>query len=365
MKKLFSLTLALLLILSMTATAFAAEVTYAPTAEVKDVAQIKKTYTVPNGSGITAINETLKFTSTPQSTNPDYYQADGTTKNTNAANLTVSDLTVSNLTNGEAGKVKFTIPALSKAGTYEWIITEEDGNTAGVSYTESQIHVVVYVGYDNESTTKALKILNTTSYIKKPGDDAKVDTFNNTLKLGSFTVEKDVQGNMANENDDFTITVTLTSNKKVGTKIKVGGNDVETTEWTKDQTKDEWTCTKTLTISESDGATAFSNIPVGVTVTVAENNVGTDKKVGAYTYKGVFTRTTSTDENDNTTTNDEEFSSLTIEENTNSRIVVVNENKTEVATGVSLDTVPYFLMLAVACVGMFLVLSRKRAYREN
>lgn len=386
MKKLFSLTLALLLILSMTATAFADDEvieepgqggqptewngTYTPTTSTQ-FTEIIKTY---NSDGNVVVNETLTFTSEYSKSNPDVIvDSEGNVTNT-PANLTVADLTVNSLTKNEttgkyeAGKLTVTIPALSAAGIYEWTIKETEGNTAGVGYSSAEIHVTALVEYDNSS--HALKLASTTSYIKSE-NNKKADTFENTFNSGSFTVAKDVEGNMASESETFDIIVTLTSTKPIGTDISAAGTTVTPTDWTTNYTDDtkttvkDYTYEKKLTISENSGKRTFSNIPVGVTVTVVEDGVGTDNKVKGYDYKGVFTRTSTTDGDGQTTTTDEEFTSLTIAHDTNSDIVVKNENKTEVATGISLDTVPYFLMLAVACVGMFLVLSKKRAYREN
>lgn len=374
MKKLFSLTLALLLILSMTATAFADdEVIEEPgqggqptewngtyTASDTTTFTIKKTYTSDNN---VVVNEKLTFTSTAATTNPD----DGT------ANLTIPELTVDGLTED----ITVTVPSYSTAGIYDYTIKETAGSTAGVTYTSAEIKVQVLVEYDNDAHKLVIgnpkdATSGITYYIVKTGQGesaTKVDTFTNTFNSGSFSVAKDVIGNMASESETFGITVTLTSSKKVGTKIKVGGVEVdpvgteEKPTWTYDETKKVYTYTTTLNISEKDGATTFSDIPAGVTVTVAENDVGTDNKVNGYDYKGIYTGTYTVSGTDVTGT---QFTSpLTITGSTNDKITVVNSKSAAVATGISLDTVPYFLMLAVACVGMFLVLSKKRAYREN
>ena len=111
MKKFLSMMLALVLVLSMSTIAFAAEGestwdgSYTATAETT-FNEIVKTYTSENN---VVVNETLSFTSTAQTTNPD----GGT------ANLTVADLNVSSL---NPGTLAVTIPSLNKAGIYEWTI---------------------------------------------------------------------------------------------------------------------------------------------------------------------------------------------------------------------------------------------------
>ena len=335
MKKILSLALALVLVLSMSTVAFAAEGestwdgTYTATAETT-FNEIVKTYTSENN---VVVNETLSFTSTAKNTNPD----GGT------ANLTVADLKVSSLT---PGTLAVTIPSLSMAGTYEWTIKETAGNTAGVAYSTAEVHVIVLVEYDN--TNHALKIANTTSYIKlENGEKAK--TFDNTFKSGSFTVAKNVEGNMANENDEFEITVTLTSTKPIGTNVTLAGTTVTPEQWTNNA--DSYTYTSTLNYSEIGGAKTFSDIPDGVTVSVVENTAA--DKMNGYTF-------------DNTNGNKENNFSMTVADADNNKAVVVKNTKgAEIGTGITLDSMPYILMLAVAFMGLFVFFSKKRMMREN
>lgn len=335
MKKILSLALALVLVLSMSTVAFATEGestwdgTYTPTA-VTTFNEIEKTYTSEND---VVVNETLSFTSTAKATNPD-----GGTANLTVANLEVSSLTPSNLA--------VTIPSLNKAGTYEWTIKETAGNTAGVTYSTAEVHVIVLVEYDN--TNHALKIADTTSYIKLE-NGKKAKTFDNTFESGSFTVAKDVEGNMANENDEFEITVTLTSTKPIGTNVTLAGTTVTPDQWTNNE--GSYTCTSTLNYSEFGGAKTFSDIPVGVTVSVVEN-IATNKMNG-YTF-------------DNTNGNtDNNFSMNVANADDNKDVVVKNTKGATITTGINMDSMPYILMLAVVFMGLFVFFSKKRKMREN
>lgn len=338
MKKFLSIILAMALMLSMSTIAFADEEvvpeewkgTYTAT-EATTFKQIYKTYTSENN---VIVNETLSFTSTANTSNPDG----------GSSNLTVADLKVDSLT---PGTIEVTIPSLSVAGTYEWTITETPGNTAGVTYSTNEICVTALVEYNN--TDHKLQIANYSSYIKKI-DGTKTDTFTNTFKSGSFTVAKDVEGNMANENDEFEIAVTLTSTQPIGTNITVAGTTVTPDEWTK-TTNDDGASTYTYTYkadySEIGGATTFSDIPTGVVVTVSE----TETDMQGYTY-------------DSTKMNGTDFTSLTIADDTNAAIVVKNTKSTSIETGINLDSIPYIVLLVIACAGLvgFVVKRRARRY---
>lgn len=353
MKKILPILFIMILTLgiSTAGVAFAEGVTYAPTAETT-FKEVVKTYTSEND---VVVKETLSFTSTANTGNPDK----------GAANLTVGNVEVdsshvlletdfseninkSDLVGKKGTVIPVTIPSLDKAGTYEWTIQENKGNTAGVTYnTEAEVHIIVLVGYDNDSNPNALKIENIDSYIKLENGQ-KARTLNNEFKSGTFTVAKKVMGNMANKNDKFEITVTLTSDKKIGTDVTLAGTTIKPENWTEgkdDNDKAIWTCTSKLNYSEAGGAKTFSDIPVGVTVTVEENTA--EDEMNGYTYED-----TKIDGKDST--------KLTVADNKDAAIVVTNSKGSSIATGISLDSLPYIGTLTAACVGLFLFVSRKR-----
>lgn len=332
MKKLISILLALVFVLSMATVTFAEtqewDGEYAAT-DPTSFEEIIKTYT---SEGNVIVTETLSFTSTANTANPDG----------GANNLTVDNLDVSAL---NAGTLKVNVPSLPAVGKYEWTIKETGGTTAGVIYSNAEIHIIALVEYNNDA--HKLQIHSYESYIKLENNN-KAKTFENVFQSGSFTVAKNVEGNMANETDKFEIKVTLTSDKPIGTTLDLAGTQVAPDAWT--VTNGTWTYTHTGEYCEKDGAKTFSNIPVGVVVTVAETQ--TADKMNGYDYTSTKIGTA-------------DFTSLTVADDTNAAIVVTNTKTTNVETGIVLDSMPYFVMLAVACAGMFLLVSKKRMMREN
>lgn len=335
MKKLLSIMLALVLILSMSTVAFADNVRSYDTSDAGSFT-VKKTY-----KSDVQVTETLQFEATASENNPEANK-----------NLTIENIQTTAESKNEDGSWTITVkyPSYSEAGTYEYTIKEKKGTTAGVTYTENTITVQIVVGYDNDN--HKLKVLNTNNeYSIKNQNGKKTTNFENTFTHGSFTVAKDVSGTAANENDTFKITVKLTKpdNLNINTPITVCGEPVASTEWV------NGVYTKELTISEFSGKQTFSNIPVGVKVEVTEDQTA----LNGYTYNGVVTRAAT----DNGVV-DTEFTSMTIAAGANGDIVVKNSKDMTIETGIALDSMPYFLMLAVACMGLVVFFMKKRNARE-
>ncbi len=259
--------------------------------------------------------------------------------------------------NSKEQNITVTVPSYSVAGIYKYTISETNGQTAGVTYTNKTIRVAILVEYDNDNHKLVIgnKTEDGITYFIENTNDTKTDTFENTFSTGSFTVAKDVQGNMANETDEFSITVTLTSAKQVRTKIKVAGKEVEPTEWKVPESstgEETFTYTTTLKLSEQGGATTFANIPAGVKVSVVE-----DAQLGSeYTLKGYVI------DNGQSPSETAEF---TVANGDEKSVVVVNEKTKEVDTGVNLDSLPYILLLLAVCAGLVFFVTRKSLRRES
>lgn len=337
MKKLFALLLTLALVLSFGITAMAAEPI--TTSKATTYEALIKTYNVVGGNDATLYPaETLTFTSTPAVGNPD------------PTNLTVNDLEV---TGNTKQKLVINVPAYSKVGVYHYTITENAGNTQGVTYTTDAVNVSVLVEYDytdEDGDGYGLKAtIGVTNAAGEGEGELKHDTFTNTYSLGSLTVSKEVAGNLASQSQEFAIDVTFTSDKPVLSTITCGdGQTITSANWT--QAESVYTAKVTVKLIHGQDVT-FNNIPAGVTYTVVEQAKheapdpnGSNPETGyTVTYEG---------------------ETGTIAENVTAAAKVINTKGTTVNTGVVLDSLPYVLLIAVAVVAVVLFTVRKRRNRE-
>ena len=337
MKKLFALLLTLALVLSFGITAMAAEPVM--TSKATTYEALIKTYNVVGGNDATLYPaETLSFTSTPAGGNPD------------TTNLTVNNLVV---TGNKDQKLVINVPAYSKVGVYHYTITENAGNTQGVTYTTDAVNVSVLVEYDytdEDGDGYGLKAtIGVTNAAGEGEGELKHDTFTNTYSLGSLTVSKEVAGNLASQSQEFAIDVTFTSDQPVLSTITCGdGQTITSANWT--QAESVYTAKVTVKLIHGQDVT-FNNIPAGVTYTVVEQAKheapdpnGSNPETGyTVTYEG---------------------ETGTIAENVTAAAKVINTKGTTVNTGVVLDSLPYVLLIAVAVVAVVLFTVRKRRNRE-
>lgn len=331
-RKLFSLGLALALTLSVSAAAFAdgaEEVRY----EDMSTVTLTKEYTLTN-SGTLSPQETFGFTAL---TCVAVEQGGVGVTPENAPVPTIGTISYSKGEAGSATAVKtatITLPAYTAVGIYKYTFRETDGGTAGVSYRGEDILLVVTV-IEQDGKTRVAAVHTESEGGQKSG------SFDNTYSAGSLSVSKQVTGLMGDREKPFEVKVTFhaPAGDMVKSDISYTLNGVNTeipggTGWT----------TKEVTISLKHGQTVmFTNIPYGVTYTVAESDyTGEGYDAPTYTY------------GDDTQAVDS--ASETVE--------IVNNKGGRVDTGVSLDSLPYVMLLTLVCGGMALLVTRKRVTRE-
>lgn len=335
MKKILSLALALVLVLSMSTVAFATEdKAYTDMTTVT----LTKEYKLTNAD-TTSPAETFAFSALTCTKVTD---AAGGVTTENAPVPTIANVSY---TAGEAGgnnakkDITITLPTYTSVGIYTYTFTETDGGTAGVTYRSEPITLVVTVIEQNGKVRVA-------AVHTEGADETKSGEFNNEYSAGSLSVKKTVTGIMGDQQKEFTVKVTFTAPE--GDTVRGDITYVDGTETNTIVAGEGWTGSKEVYITLKHNETVtFTNIPYGVTYTVVENDY-TAKENGGYdaaSYKF----------DDNNKKIDSASESVTI----------TNNKGGNIDTGINMDSMPYILMLAVVFMGLFVFFYKKRKMREN
>ena len=187
---------------------------------------------------------------------------------------------------------------------------------------------------------------------KETQQNATVTVTNTYTKVVDLTLQKFVTGNLGDPNEYFNFTVKLTGITKAQSDL------IELVKGTEEPKKMTWTETSktaTATIQLKHGETYnLTNLPVGASMTITENleagsiyhtYVGTEKKEGEIT--------------DSTTTWTGSVHDTTEEKN----IAFTNYANIVIPTGIALDSAPYLFLMAIALLGVGLMIQRRR--KEN
>ena len=360
MKKLISLTLALIFVFSMATVAMADDTPTPPanpdavgTTTPTDIT-FNKRYVV-DANATTLVNaatfpagDVLKFKVDVTQTNPD------TTKR-----ITVNDHTV----DANADAVTISFPTYDKVGVYEYTISEKAGSTTQgvVNDTSSQIVVKVLVAYNDAHTALTNTVVLGAGTGSGKNENNKVDTILNEYGLGSLKVSKTVSGNLANRSDEFKVDVTFKTQPQLSVRsdITYTGGTIATTEWSAADADGIRSVTKTITLTHGSDVT-FSNIPAGVTYTVKERDyTAGDKNVAGQGYDDpkYSLNSAAAAVNNNGVTK-------TIAANENDTVAIENVKGTDVNTGITLDSLPFVLILAVCAGAVVLFVIKRRNSAE-
>ena len=343
MKKLVSILLTLVMVLGLTTAAFATEgnepeaspsTTTQPLEDTSTVT-IKKVYEIANAD-TTSPAETFKFT------------IENTAVTDAAAGVTAKDMPTPTINTveyavGEAGsaekkkEIEVTLPEYKSVGIYTYTITETDGKMAGVTYYKDPITLVVTVTNGADGN-----LVRTAAVYTGEGDEkTKPSKITNTYSAGSLSIKKEVTGNLGDTSKYFRVTVTLT-----GVEGKTYADSYAVTGGTKIENGNNNCASSSITIGQEkvfylkNGETiTIANLPYGVTYTVQE----ADYTEAGYEAEYVFSDATSKKI-------DSARDTVTI---TNNKGVVVD-------TGITMDSLPFILILGVALVGVTGMLIKRR-----
>ena len=331
MKKFLSIMLTAIFVSSMSTVAFAAD-TSITSSEAKTFEFTKSYVTSDNKTPATYPAETLAFDVEADEGNPDDTM------------ITFADTTV----DGNPDKIVITVPAYSVVGKYNYTITETAGNTQGVTYAEEEIGVQVLVTYNDTHTG----LESTVTFSKKVSEDStgKVEGIVNTYDLGTLEVSKEVKGKLGDQEKKFDIYVTFNATGDVKSDITylVGTEEktISASAFSEDKTE-----TVTIAISH-DETVKFTNIPAGITYTVVESDeYSKDTNINGENGYRTPEYTLSDDEQ-------------TIAANDVDTVKVINEKDASIDTGISMDTIPYMMMLFMVAAGMVMIVAKKRRYED-
>lgn len=336
MKKILSFALALVFVLSMSTVAFAAEGEEAAYTDMSTVT-LTKEYKLTN-EGTTSPAETFNFSTLTCTNVTD--AADGVT----TGNAPVPTIVSVSYTAGEAGgenakkNITITLPTYTSVGIYTYTFTETDGGTAGVTYRSDAITLVVTV-IEQDGKVRVAAVHT------EGEDEAKSGEFNNEYSAGSLYVKKTVTGIMGDQNKEFTVKVTFTAPE--GDTVREAITYTDGTETKTIDAGNGWTGSREVEITlKHDETVTFTNIPYGVTYTVVENDYTAEDNGGYDAASYAF-----------------DDSKKTID-SASDNVTIINNKDGNIDTGINMDSMPYILLLAVACMGLFVFISKKHMKRE-
>lgn len=319
MKKLLSIGLAAMLAFGLATTSFAEEAGDVTT-PTDGTVTIHKVYKLENADTTSPVETfTLEQVGKGRVTNGDATEAPalgtitGATYKEGAATI-----------RGTTGDITVALPEYTNVGVYEYTLKEVAGKTAGVTYYDKDIKLVVTVVNDDNGKLRIAAV-----HTESTGE-AKSDNFPNTYKAGELDVSKTVTGNLGDKNKYFEFKVTLTGEEGKTYRDSyavTGGSNTANPSTIK-------IGEETTFLLKHDDTITIENLPYGVTYTVTE-----------------------TAADDYTTTKTGDDGTINAAEQT---AAFTNTKTGNVDTGVVLNNMPYILVLAVLAAGVAVFIIRKR-----
>lgn len=346
MKKLISLLLALVMVFSFATVAFAEEgdgagATTTPTTQPTALT-FTKNYVDASGEATSVFpTEELTFTVTADKGNPD------------ASLLPAVEAENKVTVASNAQQISITFPEYTKVGTYTYTVKENTGSTQGVTYSSAEYTVIVYVTWNGNHTALENKTVVYLGEEKVSGDGLK---FDNTYNLGTLKVTKKVTGNLGDQTKKFDVTVNFSSDNALGRDFSYSGSENGTVTLAKAEGAEKYTASVALHLKHDDTVT-FENIPAGVSYTVTESDYTTGEKNGENGYDAASYKLNDGGASTTAVTGD-------ISAGETDAVEITNNKGVKVETGITLDSVPFILILAVCAGAVVLFVVKKRRSAE-
>lgn len=320
-KKLLAGVLTCAMVFAMGMTAFAEDGTQAPTDQSS--VTIKKEYKL-KGEG-----------TSPEETFVLKQEGNGIVKDGEAESApALGTITGAHFAEGEAtvdGTTKVitvALPTYEKVGVYEYTLEEVTGTTAGVTYHNGQIKLVVTVVNGTDGKLRVAAVHTETT-------GEKSDKITNTYTANTLNIKKIVTGNLGDKTKYFEFKVKLTgeTGKTYATSYEVKGGSKASNPTTVKVGEE-------ATFYLKDGDTiSIKNLPAGVSYTVTETAEEgyTTKKTGE---TGTMDETAKTAE-------------------------FTNDKSGDVDTGINLTTLPYMLTIAgIILIAAIALIAKKRRFED-
>lgn len=247
------------------------------------------------------------------------------------------------------GSFKIKLPTYNNVGVYVYTLKETASNNAGVECYSKDIQLVVTaINVTNEDGTASIRVAGVAVYpggeIKETADPVsgkfitnveKISAIENTYSAGKLDISKTVTGNLGDKSKYFEFKVTLTGEDG---KTYAGPYAVSGGSNSSNPTEIELDDATTFLLKHGDTIT-IDNLPYGVNYTVTETAAD-----GYTTTKNGDTGRINAAEQTAEFTND--------------------KNKDNIDMGVTLDNLPYILVLVAVLGGAVVMFTRKRRFED-
>ncbi|MBO4377641.1 MAG: hypothetical protein IK140_03330 [Clostridia bacterium] len=257
---------------------------------------------------------------------------------TEAPVVTFNKLTIEE--DADYGDLEINLPSYKAVGIYSYTVTEKATSFAGM-HEAANLELKVTVIQNVE--TGNLEIAG----IAIRQDDVKTDDIENIYKSGRLMVTKIVEGNMGDRTKEFPITITLKApeGKTVASTVtyKINDGDAEAVTFTDGKAEVK------VNLKHDDSVEIF-NLPEGVTYTVVEENDikhvddSKDEQTNKEAYK----------------VEGEVTEAIEISVAERMEYDITNTKDIEPDTGITLESLPYVLLMALAMLGLVALKLRRR-----